>query len=227
MKTEEKPIDYSADLERKPGDNVLAQIDFVANAQLDAELDVATCTEALKKAQEKLKDIAERQLPELMDAARQKVLTTGSNVEVKLKDKVRASVPEGRRAVAFALLRERGHGSIIKTSVEIPFEAGRDPAALGLRVLIQMLISSDDIRHDLLRSVITHIGSDKVSENIKAAFAFLGAVEVERPEVVSTVHAQTLAALVRLLLKDGKIDQPTMEVLGAHAWKETEVERKG
>lgn len=222
----ETTVDYGADLDVGPGDNLLAAIEQLAERQLDAEAEVDAAEAALKAAKERLRDVAERQLPEAMDQARQKEITTASNVRVKVVDKVRASVPEAKRAAAFAWLRENDHDSLIKTQLVVPFEAGRDVSALGLQELLVNIAKSDTLRGHIHALVAAEFG---MTHEMEAAMSFLRAVGNEGKERValeSTVHSSSLAALVRELLKNGKIDPTEMETIGAHAWKEASVKRK-
>jgi hypothetical protein len=222
-------VDYGEDTKLGSSLDSLALIEELASRQVDAEAEVARVEAELKKANEKLKDIAERLLPEAMDAARQKDITTTTNIRVKVENKVRASISEAKRGPAFKWLRENDHGSMIKTALSVPFEPGRDPAALGLRLILLHISQSSKIADDLQDALLDYEPMEEAKENIKAAFSFLRAIGNEaeqRIELNSSVHAQSLAALIRELLKGGKIDQETMELLGAHAWKEATVKVK-
>lgn len=120
------PPDYSA-FKPGAGDNVLAQISGLALEQKQAEAEVAQLEEQLKAAQNKLKDIAERRLPEMMDAAEVTTCETRDGIVVKVREKIRGSIPKGRERPAFDWLEERGHDSLIKRRVIIEFN--RDDAA--------------------------------------------------------------------------------------------------
>lgn len=113
-------FDYS-EFRPGPGDNVLAQISAVALEQKQAEAEVARCEEALKAAQNKLKDISEKRLPELMDAAQQTLLITADGIKVKVIQKIRGSIPKGREGPAFSWLEEHGHDDLIKREFKIQF----------------------------------------------------------------------------------------------------------
>lgn len=118
--------DYS-EFREGPGDNLLAQIATTALEQKEAEAEVERCEDALKAAQNRLRLIAEKTLPELMDAARQTQLTTADGIVVKVQEKIRGSLPKGREAPAFAWLEEHGHEDLVKREFKIQF--GKDEEA--------------------------------------------------------------------------------------------------
>lgn len=224
----EKTIDYGADVMPETADNLLAKIDALANLTLDAEAEIDAAEDVLKKAQERHRDLVERQLPEAMETARQKALVTYSNAAVALKDKIRASIPKDvtNRKKAFDWLRNRGHGAIIKSTVAVPFEAGRDPAAEALQAFL-MALSTDELFRDRILHSTREYRDDAVK--MEPLWSFLQAIGNDAEHRIfleETVHAQTLMALIRELLTKGQIDQPGLDTLGAYAWKEAEVKRK-
>lgn len=228
MAADKKTVDYGDDAKPQVTDNILARLDFLANAALDAEAEVDAAEAELKLKKERYRDLVERQLPDTMDEARQKSgITTSSGLVIKIEDKVRASIPKEKTAPAFAWLREKNLDAIIKTEISIPFEAGRDPAAQGLHHILVLLAVHEPLRK-IVRDYIMS-WSDKDACVVEPAYSFLNAVGnsvLSRFFLESTVHSQTLAAQVRELLKDGKIDEAGMATLGAHAWREAKVVRK-
>lgn len=120
------PPDYSA-YKAGPGDNLLAQITAEALNQKEAEAEVARLEEELKAAQNRLKHIAEKVLPELMDKAEMTVCETADGIKVKIKEKIRGSIPKGQERPAFDWLEKHGHDKLIKRKVTIEF--GREDQA--------------------------------------------------------------------------------------------------
>ena len=112
--------DYS-EFKEGPGDNLLAQISLTALEQKEAEAEVARCEDALKIAQNKLKEIADKKLPELMDQAEMTTLTTRDGIVVKVLEKIRGSIPKGKEAKPFKWLEEHGHDDLIKREFKIQF----------------------------------------------------------------------------------------------------------
>ena len=204
--------DYGDDALPQIGDNILAQIDATANQLMEAMLEVDGEQEHLKAKQDRVRDLSERQLPELLDAARQLELKTASGLLVKLNNVVRASISEAKKVNAFKWLRKQGHGAIIKTTIEIPFQAGQDKHAQELKAFLEFLMREDVIK--TLQGLYP-----KETKSFKNALVWLGNSPATAIRLISSVHAQSLAALVRELLKDGKIDQPSLDTLGAHVQK--------
>lgn len=120
--------DYSQFQEPAQGGD-MARLQALARAQVDAEALVLKCEEDLKKAQKLLADIAEGQLPELMDKLRLTEFKTDDGLPIKILDKIRASIPKAREREAFKWLRDHNNGKLIKRKVSIPFAVGEDKEA--------------------------------------------------------------------------------------------------
>jgi hypothetical protein len=114
--------DYS-DFLPTPGGNILAQITHTATEQMAAELKVAEAEAALTVAQGELKQIQERELPELMDAAMQDRVSTQNGLEVKLGETIRANLPKATLPVGVRWLEDNEHEQLVKE--EIKFQVDR------------------------------------------------------------------------------------------------------
>lgn len=220
-------IDYGADVSPPPQDNILASLDVLANQALDADAAVVKATEALAAAKAAYTDLVERQLPELMDAARQIELTTASNIRVKVADQVHAAIPKDpvRQAPAFALLRAKSLGAIIKNEIDMAFEAGRDKEADGV-VLLMEVIATNHSLHDLILNDLSVSATPIQLEAVRRALVYLTLTKGQTVNRTQGVHPQTLAANIRELLAAGKITPAEMETLGANAKKVASVKRK-
>lgn len=158
--------DYSEDVEDKRGDNILAVLSAKADEARNAMNDVKAAEETLKAAKERLRNIVEVELPELMDEAGQKDCVTSGGVRLVLQENVRVSIPKDERGTrALEWLRENGHASVIKSEVSIEFGKGQDAQA------------------------------DALTQELRTKGLM--------PSQSIGVHPQTLAALVRELLRDG------------------------
>ena len=131
MTKEAPPPDYSKYPADTPGEDGLAQISRLAEALGTAEFEVEQAQEKLKKAQDTMRDLAERQLPEAMEEVGVEEFTTTTGLKVKIKEALRASMGGNAEAKAKALtwLRDNGHEAIIKLGVVVPF--GRGDEARG------------------------------------------------------------------------------------------------
>ncbi len=103
------------------GSDLLVQISKCVDQLRTAEFAVEQAEIELKRRQEVARDLSERQIPELMQRARQKTLMTDSGIKVTLVEKLRASIPKGKEGPAFAWLTENGHGGVIKREVSAVF----------------------------------------------------------------------------------------------------------
>lgn len=123
----EETYDYSEiKQELNPKDNILASLSALALEQKRAEEAVAKATEALTKAQEELKEIAEKRIPELMDAAEMTKYTTRDGLSIAIKEKVHGSIPKATEDKAFAWLAEHGHDDLIKREFKIQFNKNEE-----------------------------------------------------------------------------------------------------
>jgi len=107
----------------------LAELSRLAEDQVKAEKAVADAEAALVKAQQSLKDISERKLPELMDKLGMAEFKTTSGAKVEIDEQVRASIPATRKFEAFAWLRTHNSAALIKRSISVDFSKGEDEKA--------------------------------------------------------------------------------------------------
>ena len=112
--------DYS-EFQSKVGDNLLARLSGLALDQKKAEAEVARLEEELKKAQANLRDIAEHQIPSLMEEVGMKEFITEEGVKIKVVEKIRGSIPEANAEKAFAWLEKMEYDNIVKREFKITF----------------------------------------------------------------------------------------------------------
>ncbi len=107
----------------------LSQLTQLAEQQAFAQAKVADLEAQLNKAREELRDIAERQLPELMDQIGIGEFKTTTGLKIKIDETIRASIPKAKAQLALAWLKNNGHGSLIKRVVSVSFGRGEDEQA--------------------------------------------------------------------------------------------------
>lgn len=165
-----------AELEPEQAGNILAQITSTVRQLRDAQQDVKSAEEVLKAAQERERRLREVELPQLMDEAQQKRLTTLDGWEVTRSETVRAGISQENLPAACMWLESAGQGAIIKREIGLKFGRGEEQkAAEAIDVLREHHFAP----------------SDKMS-----------------------VHPQTLGAVVRELLAEGR--EIPMELLGVY-----------
>jgi hypothetical protein len=101
--------------------------------QLDCErIAMAAAEQVLWGVQERVKNLTEVIIPELMDQLEIDHFKTRSGLEIEVADAVFASITEANREDALRWLEENGHGGMIKRAVVIGFNKGQEDEANGL-----------------------------------------------------------------------------------------------
>ena len=107
-----------------PSEDGLAKLSQLAVELNAAELEAARIGDELKKANERIKDLAERDIPELMDSLGMAEFRTTAGFKIKVTKTIRASIPEAQKDAAMAWLDDNGHGGLIKRSIVVAFDRG-------------------------------------------------------------------------------------------------------
>lgn len=107
----------------------LTQLQLLAELQAKAERKVKTLEAELEAAKSELADLAEKQVPDLMEAIGVKEFKTLSGLFISIKETIRASIPTALRPQAFAWLRNNGHAALIQRVVSLSFGRGEDEVA--------------------------------------------------------------------------------------------------
>lgn len=100
----------------------------------DAELTKAAQEEALKQTNIVINDLLWSKLPQVMDEAQMLDCTIKADgnkppYTVKVEDDYKANIPDDSAGKAFAYLKKRGDGDLIKHTYTISFGLGEDKAA--------------------------------------------------------------------------------------------------
>jgi len=118
----EAVVDFSAFTEAGPdtGD-ALGKISDLVYKMVDLDTDIAKAELALKKLVGDRADLAENQIPELMESVHQEELTVRGGLKVKLKKVTYTSVSKDRKPLAIKWLDDNNHGGIVKRTVVVSF----------------------------------------------------------------------------------------------------------
>lgn len=143
--------DYSNFEDKAPASNILHAIALKAREQREAQELVDKAEEALELAKARFKRIAEVELPELMEAAQQRKLTTIDGFEVVLEEKIRGSIPKGKEEPAFAWLEKHGHDNLIKREFKIEF--GKDEEAWAAKFQRDLAQRKKPLKVEVKRTV--------------------------------------------------------------------------
>lgn len=166
--------DYAEYAEKPQIEDLQALADLAAR-QSFLETRVIEAEEALRVARENFKQVAEKELPEVMDRLKLEKFTTTDGIDIEITEKIRASLSKKNQKAGFRWLTDNGHGAIIKREVKLPFGLGEHDAADRL---VEFLADAEKRKEDfgVVLSVID----------------------------ASSVHAGTLSSLVKGLLEDGE-----------------------
>jgi hypothetical protein len=105
----------------------LSELAAVAEKQEELELEVKGLTLKLSQATARLKDVAERELPELMENLGLKTFETKNGLKIDVDKKLFASIAKGdlaKQEKALQWLEDHGHDRLIKREFKIKF--GKD-----------------------------------------------------------------------------------------------------
>ncbi len=130
-KKNESPYDYG-EVAEGPAPADLHKLAELAKSMFDAEQAVAKAEEELKKRKDKLRGIAEREIPALMDQCGVTEFATKTGLKLKIKRLLRASISKANLTKAVAWLDKHGHGGLVKRNVSIDFTRQQEDDAKEL-----------------------------------------------------------------------------------------------
>lgn len=159
----------------------IQKLQELSEQQNKAQLAVERLQSLLSQAQDRLKDLAEKQVPEMMDEIGMENFKTTSGLEIKVSEVIRASIPKNRLPEGLSWLRKNGHGALIKRAVSVAFGKGEDQQAEKLK---ESLISENYSPEDKA-SVHASTLSAFVREKLKEG--------EELPQELLGVHRQRIA----------------------------------
>lgn len=132
-------MDYGK-YEVKPdkSEDSLAKVSRLADELLERELALAEAEELVKTRKEAVRDIAERELPDLLEelGLQDGVKTTSGHI-VGFKKVLNCSISEDRREAAHGWLTENNLSGIIKRLVSVSLGKGDEAAATNAKKALQ------------------------------------------------------------------------------------------
>ena len=91
--------------------------------------EVARCASDLSAAQDRLREIEEKEIPEIMDDVELEELTAKNGCTIKISEIVRCALLAANKPKAFAWLANNGHEALIKRTISMDFGKGENEAA--------------------------------------------------------------------------------------------------
>lgn len=110
----------------------ISEIAALAQQQVAQQLQVEEIELALKKAQEKLRQIQEVDLPNAMAQAGVTEIRLPDGRRITIKEDIYASIPKDRYIEAMTWLQDNGFGDVIKNEVKVTFGRGEESGAQEL-----------------------------------------------------------------------------------------------
>lgn len=109
--------------EQAPEDETdkLAMLAKLVDQQQAAAAKVAECERELKAAQAAFVNLAEHQVPDLLEELGLQTITTTDGNTVELSEKIRSSIPKARKLEAHKWLEDNGQAGMIKRTFIISF----------------------------------------------------------------------------------------------------------
>jgi len=176
---------YAADAAIDPDEkrDLLRQISDLTRDLMVATNDVTLAQIALKAAQDRENRIAERELPELMDRAGQRLLVTTDGIKVELTEKLRTSISAVNEAAAFKWLEEHGLGSIVKRVLSLRFDKGQEEKAKEAKEAMEQAGFQPEIGRTVHPGTLQKVLRESLAEGVDVPLQTFGAFHQRRAAV--------------------------------------------
>lgn len=143
-------LDFEADSKVEVSDDALLRVSQLISNLHELKKQHTEMSETLQELEKQIEKLEQHTLPDLFDELGVKEFTTQDGVKVRVKELIRASIPEARRTSAYHWLEDNGHGSIIKTSVSCEFGKGDlDKAKQAFETLHDMGFSDASLKKSI------------------------------------------------------------------------------
>ena len=116
--------------------DLLERISKLGRALVEEQLALAAAEETTKAINARIKDLAEKRIPDAMREARMTSFQLDDGTRIKLESHVYGSLTGARKEDALKWLRENGYTDIIKSEVGVSFAKGEDQQRTGLLELL-------------------------------------------------------------------------------------------
>lgn len=173
-------MDLDADIEDRS-----AKLIEMAHEQIAAESQVAKCETVLEDAKKKLQQIAETNIPELMQELTLDEFKLNNGLVIEVDEKIQASIPAATKNKSFDWLRENNHGKLLKHVISFSFSKGEDDKAEQLKKLVGD--DEEDFEYDDNTTVHASTLKSFVKEKLKKG--------EELPADLFSVHRQRVSKI--------------------------------
>ena len=114
-------------------DDKLRMVASLATQAQELEQRIKELQQLTRQQEDNLRDIVERQLPDVMKEIGLRDFTMENGTSISLENEVYATVPAGTKDQCLDWLRDRGFGDMIKNEFKIQFNVGEDEFATSVR----------------------------------------------------------------------------------------------
>ncbi len=180
--------DYSA-FKDGPSPEDLNQLSLLAAKMFAAEQEVEVIESELKKAQERLRLLSEREIPELMAKCNMIEFRTTTGLRVKVAEDVHASISQANRLDAVKWLDDHGYGGIVKRKVFVDFNKEEQEAAERLYSTLQADFSNVGIDANVHSSTLKAFVKERLKEGSDIPLPLFGAVVFKKTRIDTKVGA--------------------------------------
>jgi hypothetical protein len=176
--------DYSAHLDGPEAKDV-ALLQRLARQQVAAEREFEQAEEHLKRAREKLDDIAQRQIPEVLTRMGIKKLLTADGLEVTVNEGLRVHTSEERREPSCDWLEAHDQGGIIKRSFNILFSKEDETWARAFEASLRRRKRQLDVvkKREVHPSTLKKVLKDMLESGVDVPLELFGAQRVRIAKV--------------------------------------------
>lgn len=131
-------LDVFDDIPDSPSENGLSRLQNLFHRRQQAADEVERLKAELQVAEEALRDIEERQFPDLFDEVGVTGFSVG-NHKVTVEEKLYGGLPKDpeERAIAMSILKAHGGESLMKMEVSVNFPKGQDEQARIAAALLE------------------------------------------------------------------------------------------
>lgn len=123
---------YENYVDKLPDNESISTLSGLIEDLRDADLELQEAEAVLKKAQDRKREIEEKQIPELMIALKMEEFKTTSGVKVGLEQVLSVTPRKENRQRVLNWLEKRGSGALIKRTLSVAFNKDQDEEVASL-----------------------------------------------------------------------------------------------
>lgn len=120
---------YAQYKDEEAASDKLDMLHALADGWEHAVEEVEKCAAALAAAQARVREIEEKEIPEIMDDVELEEFTAKSGRKIKINETIRCALLAANKPKAFTWLLENGHEALVKRTISMDFGKGENDLA--------------------------------------------------------------------------------------------------